>query len=79
MSDLNKIIKGIKGVSKAKLGIDKTPTEIASARLNICRKCPALLKSKTRLGNEKWMCSKCGCNLKLKVQINEEQCPIKKW
>lgn len=46
--------------------------EEAFKRLAICKTCPELIK-------ENWVCSKCGCVMKMKARLEEAECPLKKW
>lgn len=72
--NLNKLIKGGIGVTKASLGIDKSSDSLIKKRLRICEDCEF---KKVKL--KKDICSKCGCILSLKTKINSEKCPIGKW
>ncbi len=68
------IVKGIMGIAKATMGIDKTLQELYIQRLKICNNCDFCIKNENKI-----KCGKCGCNLKLKAKINSEECPIGKW
>ena len=46
--------------------------EEASARLEICGKCPSLLPITHQ-------CKECGCFMKIKVKLAEATCPLGKW
>jgi hypothetical protein len=53
-------------------GIDQSvPEEVAKSRLETCQKCPDLLST----GN----CKRCGCFVKFKTKVRQEECPIQKW
>ena len=43
-----------------------------SKRLEICEKCPSLIKPSKR-------CAECGCFVSAKVQFEFEECPLEKW
>lgn len=46
--------------------------EEAFKRLAICNLCPELMR-------ENWICSKCGCAMKIKARKEESSCPLDKW
>lgn len=46
--------------------------EEAFKRLAICNECPALMK-------ENWVCSQCGCFMKVKARKEDSTCPLNKW
>jgi hypothetical protein len=43
-------------------------------RMKICGDCPELTKKLTGK-----FCNICGCNMKLKTQIDSAKCPLGKW
>lgn len=45
--------------------------EDALKKKDICMSCEFLFK--------KYICSKCGCILPLKIQLTESTCPVGKW
>jgi len=49
-----------------------SPKLDAQKRLDICNKCPSLDKSGGR-------CEECGCFVIVKVKLDFESCPLKKW
>ena len=49
-----------------------SPKLDAQKRLDICNKCPSLDKSGGR-------CEECGCFVTVKVKLDFESCPLKKW
>ena len=48
------------------------PEEVATARLDICKGCPELIKSTHQ-------CKKCGCFMILKTKLEHATCPLGKW
>ena len=50
----------------------KVHPDIAKKRLQICLKCPYLLK---RTGS----CKKCGCFVNIKTQYADQSCKLEKW
>jgi len=51
---------------------DKFDDEVAKERLKVCESCVYLLKPA-------YVCSQCGCLMKLKVTWKEAECPAGKW
>ena len=45
---------------------------LALERWNSCSKCPELIKVTSQ-------CKSCGCFMKLKVKLEEANCPLGKW
>jgi hypothetical protein len=43
-------------------------------RMKICRACPELRMKLTGV-----YCNVCGCNMKLKTQLPQAECPLGKW
>lgn len=78
-TDPKHILKGIIGITKATLGIDKTSECDYNRRRRICMECPHLNIKQTSNMTAKKVCGKCGCNIDLKAKINSEHCPIEKW
>lgn len=50
---------------------EKVDASIKLKRLDICGKCPKLLKT----GN----CGECGCFVNYKTDYKDERCPLNKW
>lgn len=50
----------------------RTPEELASARLEVCKRC-TFFKTVTQ------RCTKCGCFMKLKTTLENAKCPIGHW
>jgi uncharacterized paraquat-inducible protein A len=50
----------------------RSAAELKESRLAICRKCE-FFKPRTE------RCSKCGCFMKLKTELEYARCPIGKW
>lgn len=48
---------------------------LSNYRMKICGNCP----HKHKLFKIVDVCTICGCFLKAKTKVTEEQCPIKKW
>lgn len=53
-------------------GSPRTPEELAESRLKICQSCKAF-RPLTQT------CKKCGCFMKMKVQLEKAYCPLDKW
>lgn len=76
-------VRTIKGVSKGTLNIlikKDEVEEFANKRIDICNACPELFLYS--FIKDKWSvhkCRKCGCVIKLKTRVQEEQCPLDKW
>jgi hypothetical protein len=51
---------------------ERSSEELAEKRLNICYSCAAFKPLTQR-------CSKCGCFMKLKTQLEKAYCPLGKW
>ena len=49
-----------------------TDSEIADARMDVCRSCPELIQATTT-------CKKCGCFMVAKTKLEGASCPIGKW
>lgn len=49
-----------------------SPKLDAQKRLDICNKCPSLDKTGGR-------CGECGCFVTIKVKMDFESCPLRKW
>lgn len=62
--------KAVKAIADNKQII--SPKLDAQKRLDICNKCPSLDKSGGR-------CEECGCFVTVKVKLDFESCPLKKW
>lgn len=73
------IVRGIKGLTKAALQLDKANEDIMNTRLEICKKCEYKTKEESLSGKILFRCKKCRCFLKAKVRIKSEKCPINKW
>jgi len=67
-------MKSLFNIAKnAATGIDQSvPQEVADKRLATCESCPMLLMA---TGN----CKSCGCFVKFKTKIRQEECPEGKW
>ena len=70
----DKLIKGISGLSKAALDIDRADQDTIKQREEQCNGCPY---QKYTLGIER--CGDCGCVLRAKRKIKSEKCPQNKW
>lgn len=64
------VVKAALSAAEAKPAISEQPR--IKARLEICEKCPSLIKSSKR-------CAECGCFVYAKVQFEFEECPLEKW
>jgi hypothetical protein len=52
--------------------VELVTDEQASARFDICKSCPELIKLTSQ-------CKKCGCLMHLKTKLEKATCPIGKW
>lgn len=68
MSFIEKLKERVQTVNQVLFASD----ELANERLETCNSCEHLFKP---TGN----CKKCGCFVKAKTKILNQQCPIKKW
>ena len=68
--------KTAKDVAKAAVAGEELAggPELATKRMEICRKCPKL---GSLLGKDQ--CNECGCILNLKVTLKDAECPLKHW
>lgn len=75
------VVKGIKGLTKAALRIDKSPENLIQKRLEICNSCEHKTKVKSTYAPGKLIarCKECKCFIRAKVLIKNEHCPINKW
>ena len=64
------IVSGVVGTTKSLLGVGIACEDIIDSRMESC---------KTYTYRKKGMCSVCGCNIKLKKRIAEEECPMGYW
>lgn len=55
--------------------IFKRNKEIANSRLSVCKRC----KEKKYIFKIGYICKQCGCILKSKTTIKDEECPLAKW
>ncbi len=53
----------------------KTEQQTKNARLAICKECPYVMRAESAT----IQCRKCGCFLRVKTGIVEEECPVGKW
>lgn len=53
-------------------GSPRTPDELATYRLNICKQCPWFRENSQT-------CKKCGCFMTLKTQLAKAYCPMGFW
>jgi flavoprotein len=72
------VIHGVKGVTKAVLGVDRAPSELIKKRLAICKVCPKASRKRAD-GISLNKCTVCGCYLELKTKVKSETCPLEKW
>jgi len=94
MSKLSKITQKISGVEKSRdantetrqLLYDSSEVEddpIIAERYLICAECPKLKEEFKLFGvtikDETPVCGECGCNLMLKIPMEEMSCPLEKW
>jgi hypothetical protein len=68
--------KGVVGLTKAGLGIDRASDEVVKRRSMICKHCPYNKKQYSKTFNANVSkCTLCGCYIKAKVLLNSEVCP----
>lgn len=70
------IIRGVHGLTKVALGIDKADPELAEKRIEICNRCDRLIKSDDP---KKHRCGVCKCWVSKKSKLSKEKCPLNKW
>lgn len=82
---LSHMAHGAKGVSKAALGTDPADDVTVSRRRGICSACDQATRrvstgrTEARLLTAASQCRVCRCNIRLKVSIASERCPLDKW
>ena len=64
------LARGVVGLGKSILGIDRASDETIKERWEICRKCEFY---------KLWQCTKCGCIASQKVKQQSETCPAGYW
>jgi hypothetical protein len=69
------VAKGVVGLTKAALGIDKADDAEIERRQGICATCP----NAKLLAGVVNRCALCGCAIRAKVRIKGEKCPAGKW
>jgi hypothetical protein len=84
-----KIAKGIKGLAKAALRIDRADPEFVQQRNEICKACPVARKCSKNSTTVCWCgnlmdgiagkSTACGCFLPAKLRIKSETCPLNNW
>lgn len=72
---ITKIIHIIKGNIRRLFGYDSNMEELVKTRKSICCKCNNKIHI-FFIGN---ICKRCGCPIKSKVLVEDEQCPEGKW
>lgn len=70
-----RILKGIKGQAKARLGIGLATNEEIDRRRAVCRGCENAIPCGSG-SNLKCVCRVCGCRLKEKTMLAVEKCPL---
>ena len=71
------IVKGVVGLTKVTLGIDKADDKTIQTRTDICLVCAALNRRGTTINGYK--CKLCGCWITKKVKLSKQSCPLGKW
>lgn len=83
MSCCGKAAKGIAGLTKAALGIDRADPATIESRRDICRGCEFATRNqkfaKSNGLTNFSRCSKCGCFIAAKTNISYESCPDGRW
>lgn len=94
MSKLSDLTKKISGVEKSRdatpeikqLLIDCAEVELdeyIQQRYYACAECPSLKEEFKLFGitikDQTPVCGECGCNLMLKIPMDEMDCPLNKW
>jgi hypothetical protein len=54
-------------------------SEQLKVRLDICKSCNKMQRTKNWSGEWGMECTLCGCRIKLKARVNSSLCPIGKW
>jgi hypothetical protein len=67
---VERMARGMVGLGKAAMGIDKAPRRVVEFRLSVCQACPH---------HDDGKCGACGCWLGAKTKIAGEACPIGSW
>ncbi len=72
------LLRGVIGVIKAKLRINRAPDAHIQERVRICMgngpaqpPCPEF--------RDGWLCNACGCVVNLKIRVKSEHCPRGLW
>ena len=73
---MRKLAKGVPGLLKSELGLDRADQETMDKRQAICEKCPDGIYDFGVCSEER---GGCGCFLASKVTINGESCPKGHW
>ncbi len=83
MGCCGKIAKGVAGLTKAALGIDRAPDEVIALRRNLCRVCNRSEQRKRKDGSmgltSLSRCRECDCFIAAKTTILSEKCSIGLW
>ena len=81
----------IEGATKELLNMNK---ELSDLRMDVCKKCPLFVKTSKKCNDKLFLnpidnevttyktkksYQGCGCYLKLKTRVVDEECPAKKW
>ena len=71
--------RGVVGLTKAAIGIDKTPSDVVLLRRAVCEVCERA--EVRRLGGVAVLrlCAACSCFILPKTAIRSETCPEGKW
>lgn len=83
MSCCGKAAKGIAGLTKAALGIDRADPATIESRRDICRGCEFATRN-PKFADSKGLtsfsrCLKCSCLIAAKTNLVNESCPLAKW
>lgn len=85
MTNCQKIIVGVKGITQSILHINRAKEPEIKRRLEICRECSEATKNLSKAFEKnkglttKSRCQVCGCFIWLKTSLRSESCPLGKW
>ncbi|MCC7408883.1 MAG: hypothetical protein IT442_12480 [Phycisphaeraceae bacterium] len=69
------VVRGLVGLAKSHLGIDRSPDDLIAHRWQVC-------SSNAHGPNrccDAGLCTACGCHVSSKIRIASEVCPLGKW
>lgn len=72
-------LRGVRGLAKSAMGIDKPDDPTVQKRRKICEACPRLSKNSTGIITKRSKCMECTCYYIAKTRLQKEKCPLGKW